>query len=290
MTPSNSTTPKGSASTNHLQANGTPQHHHPNHRYPHDHHFGHHDHSHDSIARVDGEEDDEHTHTSQRSPWLRAMMMGALDGLLSVASVMLGVGGGSGDLRAMRLAGLAAWIAGALSMFLGEYASVAAQRDAEKADIEKEREMQGTPETRAHELEELTLIYVNRGLCYDTARQVAEQLTEVDVIRAHARDELGIDMDDLSNPLQAGLVDMIAFTVGSAVPLAVGSFITDDFMRMVSVAAASVLACAAFGYIAAHLSGVRVAVGTVRVLLVGVITLAATYGVGVGFSKLGVQV
>uniref|UniRef100_A0A7S2QV40 Uncharacterized protein n=1 Tax=Chlamydomonas chlamydogama TaxID=225041 RepID=A0A7S2QV40_9CHLO len=284
MTPSNSTTPKGSASTNHLQANGTPQHHHPNHRYPHDHHFGHHDHSHDSIARVDGEEDDEHTHTSQRSPWLRAMMMGALDGLLSVASVMLGVGGGSGDLRAMRLAGLAAWIAGALSMFLGEYASVAAQRDAEKADIEKEREMQGTPETRAHELEELTLIYVNRGLCYDTARQVAEQLTEVDVIRAHARDELGIDMDDLSNPLQAAVVSAIACTIGACVPLLAGAFIADSDTRVLAVVGATAAGCLAFGVTASALGGAGVMRGGLRVLVGGCLSMGVTYGVGKAFG------
>lgn len=116
------------------------------------------------------------TYTSYTLPHpyrLRAMLMGALDGVLSVASVMLGVGGGSGDLQYMRLAGLAAWMAGALSMFLGEYASVAAQRDSEAADIEKEKDMQAQgPEARAHELDELTQIYVNRGLCYDTARKV----------------------------------------------------------------------------------------------------------------------
>lgn len=113
------------------------------------------------------------SHTIPNPHRLRAMLMGALDGVLSVASVMLGVGGGSGDLQYMRLAGLAAWIAGALSMFLGEYASVAAQRDSEAADIEKEKDMQAQgPEARAHELDELTQIYVNRGLCYDTARKV----------------------------------------------------------------------------------------------------------------------
>lgn len=237
-----------------------------------------------SVDRHDSE--DEHVHSIKRSPWLRAAMMGMLDGLLSVASVMLGVGGGTGNLEAMRLAGVAAWVAGALSMFLGEYASVAAQRDSEHADVEKERQMQGTAETRAHELEELAQIYVNRGLCYDTAKKVAEQLSASDVIKAHARDELGIDLDDLANPLQAGLVDMGTFTLGAAVPLLAGSFLSDNQARLIAVAASSVLACALSGFLAAKLSGVKVAVGTARVVVVGTVTLAATYGVGYGFSKL----
>jgi len=212
------------------------------------------------------------------------MMMGALDGLLSVAAVMLGVGGGTGDLNSMRLAGIAAWIAGALSMFMGEYASVAAQRDAEAADIEKERLMQQTPEHRAHEQEELAQIYVNRGLSLETARQVAEQLSAKDAVRAHARDELGIDVDDMSNPLQAGLVDLLAFTVGAGIPLLVGAFIPDNLTRLLSVGGASVFACALFGFVAAVLSGVKVWVGTLRVLVVGTISLVVTWGVGYGFS------
>ncbi|GAX76928.1 hypothetical protein CEUSTIGMA_g4375.t1 [Chlamydomonas eustigma] len=239
----------------------------------------------DSKATPSSHEVDEHVHTSQRSPWLRAMMIGALDGLLSVAAVMLGVGGGTGDLNSMRLAGIAAWIAGALSMFLGEYASVAAQRDSEATDIEKERQQQQTPEQRAHEQEELAQIYVNRGLSLQTAREVAAQLSAKDAVRAHARDELGIDVDDMSNPLQAGLVDMLAFTAGAAVPLVVGAFIPDNLTRLLCVGGASVLACAAFGLVAAFLSGVRVVVGTFRVCAVGTITLVATWGVGYGFSQ-----
>ncbi|KAG1662054.1 hypothetical protein FOA52_005301 [Chlamydomonas sp. UWO 241] len=201
-------------------------------------------------SEAHSEEPDEHEHTSQRSPWLRAMMMGALDGLLSVASVMLGVGGGTGDLRSMRLAGIAACLAGALSMFLGEYASVSAQRDSEAADIEKERQMQNAgPVERAHEQEELAQIYVNRGLTPELARQVAEELTAHDVIRAHARDELGIDLDDMADPLQAGLVDMVSFVLGAAIPLLVGSFIQDSHdcygSEETAVAAAAVRVAAA---------------------------------------------
>mmetsp|Transcript_22189 Transcript_22189/g.66185 ORF Transcript_22189/g.66185 Transcript_22189/m.66185 type:complete len:264 (-) Transcript_22189:177-968(-) len=241
-------------------------------------------------AGENSHEIDEHEHSSQRAPWLRAMLMGALDGLMSTASVMLGVGGGTGDLRSMRLAGIAAGIAGALSMFLGEYASVAAQRDTEAADIKKERDMQAMgPEARAHELDELTQIYVNRGLCYSTAKQVAQQLTDKDVIRAHARDELGIDVEDLSNPLQAGVVDMVSFILGALVPVLCGSFIHDSNMRIVSVAAASVLACFILGFVSARLSGVKIAISTFRVTFFGTATLAATYLAAIGFSKLGVE-
>ena len=113
------------------------------------------------------------------------------------------------------------------------------------------------------------------------------QLTERDVIRAHARDELGIDLDDLSNPLQAGLVDMASFTAGAAIPLLAGSFITNHTWRLVAVAVAAALACLLFGLVASVLSGVKIVVGTLRVVVVGLLALGATYGVAIGFSKIG---
>lgn len=130
-----------------------------------------------------------HVHHSDRAPWLRAMILGASDGLVSVSSLMLGVAAGSSEQSIMVLSGVAGLVGGALSMAVGEYISVSSQRDAEQADIEKERQEQAKgPEAQARELDELTEIYQARGLSYELARRVAEELTSKDVIRAHARD------------------------------------------------------------------------------------------------------
>jgi len=233
---------------------------------------------------------DEHVHYSHRAPWLRAFILGANDGLVSVASIMLGIGGGSEELSAMRLAGLAGWIAGALSMACGEYISVAGQRDTEEADIEKERQMQARgPEAQKHELEELTQIYVNRGLSPGLARQVAEELTAVDVIRAHARDELGIDLDDMANPMQAAVVSCAAFTLGALVPLLAGAFLADWQMRVIAVFVASTIGLALFGVTGAALGGARVVIGALRVVIGGWMAMAATYGIGYGFGVSGLS-
>ncbi|KXZ50817.1 hypothetical protein GPECTOR_15g503 [Gonium pectorale] len=191
---------------------------------------------------------------------------------------MVGVGGGSSELATMRLAGVAAWIAGALSMACGEYISVASQRDTEEADIEKERQQQ---------LKELTEIYVKRGLDRPLARIVAEQLTEKDVIRAHARDELGIDLDQLANPLQAALVSSIAFTAGAMIPLLAGSFIRNTNVRLGLVVALSVVGLAFFGLMGSVLGGVKPIIGALRVVIGGCLAMAITYGVGRGLSSNG---
>lgn len=238
-------------------------------------------HTNGSEPLIEAEDSDEHEHFSHRAPWLRAFVLGANDGLVSVAALMLGVGGGDSTLATMRLAGIASWIAGALSMAVGEYISVASQRDTELADIEKEREQQAKgPRAQAHELEELTQIYVGRGLDYDLARKVAEQLTAKDVIRAHARDELGIDMDELANPLQAAVVSALAFTVGALIPLAAGAFIADHQTRLVCVAAAAAAGLAAFGLLGSAMGGAKLIVGALRVLVGGLLAMAITYGVG----------
>lgn len=233
-------------------------------------------------------EDDEHQHYSHRAPWLRAFILGANDGLVSVAALMLGVSGGSEDLATIRLAGISAWIAGALSMAVGEYISVAGQRDSEEADVQKERDMQTKgPEAQQHELEELTQIYINRGLSPELARRVAEELTAKDVIRAHARDELGIDIDDMANPLQAAVVSCIAFTCGAALPLLAGAFITDWKTRISAVVAVAAFGLAMFGFVGAALGGARVFVGGLRVLIGGLLAMAITYAIGYGFGASG---
>ncbi|KAG2486703.1 hypothetical protein HYH03_014632 [Edaphochlamys debaryana] len=220
---------------------------------------------------------DEHQHYTHRNPWLRAFVLGANDGLVSVAALMLGVGGGDASLHTMRLAGLAAWIAGALSMACGEYISVASQRDTEQADIEKERQQQQKgPAARAVELQELADIYVARGLTRELARQ--------DVIRAHARDELGIDIDALANPTQAAIVSSLAFTAGALIPLLAGAFIHDKAARMASTAVAAVVGLVAFGLTGSLLGGVKPFIGALRVLIGGCIAMAVTYGIGLAMG------
>lgn len=179
----------------------------------------------------------DHTHHSNRAPWLRALVLGANDGLVSVAALLMGVGSGSSDLAVLRLSGVAALISGALSMAAGEYVSVSSQRDAEKADIEKEilEQLKG-PEAQLRELDELTQIYVDRGVPEDLARQVAVALTEKDVIRAHARDELGIDIDELANPLQASVVSALCFSFGAVLPLLSAIFIPNATNRLIAIA------------------------------------------------------
>ena len=179
----------------------------------------------------------DHTHHSNRAPWLRALVLGANDGLVSVAALLMGVGSGSTDLAVLRLSGIAALISGALSMAAGEYVSVSSQKDAEKADIEKEilEQLKG-PEAQLRELDELTQIYVDRGVPADLARQVAVALTEKDVIRAHARDELGIDIDELSNPLQAAVVSALCFAFGAALPLLSAIFLNNPTNRLIAIA------------------------------------------------------
>jgi VIT1/CCC1 family predicted Fe2+/Mn2+ transporter len=230
-------------------------------------------------------EDDEHEHFSHRAPWLRAFVLGANDGLVSVASLMLGVGAADGDLRSMVVSGVAGLAAGSLSMACGEFISVSSQRDAEEADVEKERAEQAKgPEARARELEELAGIYMARGLSEPLAREVARELTEVDVIRAHARDELGIDLDDMANPLQASLASALAFTVGAGVPLLAGAFLQDRAARIGSVVAATTAMMLVTGALGASLGGAPIWKGALRVLVGGWIAMALTFGIGTAFG------
>lgn len=231
------------------------------------------------------EEVDEHTHYSHRAPWLRAFVLGANDGLVSVSSLMLGVGGGSDSRKTLILSGLAGLVGGALSMACGEYISVASQRDAEEADIEKEREAQKAGSfTRRHELEELAGIYQSRGLSPELAMRVAVELTQMDVIRAHARDELGIDIDELANPAQASIVSAIAFTAGAGIPLLAGAFVRDPVARIVAVAVSATIGLMVFGAIGSWLGGAKRLRGALRVLIGGVLAMAITFGIGRAFG------
>jgi len=161
-------------------------------------------------------------HLINRSNWLRAAVLGANDGILSVASVAIGVAAASVTREPIVLASVAALVAGALSMAAGEYVSVSSQSDLEKADLERERqELKDTPE---EELRELAAIYEDRGLRPDTALEVARQMTKHDALLAHARDEIGISDMTEADPLQAALASGAAFTVGGAMPVLVALF------------------------------------------------------------------
>jgi len=161
---------------------------------------------------------------------------------------------------------------------------------ATQADIEKEKQMQAKgPAARQHELEELAAIYESRGLSKALAKQVATELTEKDVIRAHARDELGIDLDELSNPLQACVASAISFCIGAGIPLLAAAFITSHVMRIVSLVLATTAALTTFGALGAGLGGANMLKGAARVILGGWIALGITYGIGRAFGS-GAQV
>src|SRR5690348_5201868 len=156
-------------------------------------------------------------HFTQRIGWLRAAVLGANDGIVSTAALVVGVAAAASTRSAVLLAGVAGLVAGAMSMAAGGYVSVSSQSDTEKADLARERrELTASPES---ELEELTNIYVGRGLDAGLARRVAEQLTAGDVLAAHARDELGITEAQTARPIQAAIASAITFSVGAALPL-----------------------------------------------------------------------
>jgi len=229
-----------------------------------------------------------HEHYSQRAPWLRAAILGLNDGLVSTSSTMLGVGGGSNDNRAMFIAGIAALVAGSLAMACGEYVSVSSQKDAEEADLAKEREehLKG-PLHRQKEFEELRDIYIAKGLTPKLATEVAEQLTTdniEEVIRIHARDELGIDVNSLANPLQAAVVSAFTFFSGGIVPFLSCSYINDFELRVVVLFIVSLALLFLFGAIGAILGGAPIFKASMRVLIGGIIAMAGSFSIGKLFN------
>ena len=216
-------------------------------------------------------------HRTDRIGWLRAAVLGANDGIVSTASLILGVAAANADHQAVLIAGVAGLVAGAMSMAAGEYVSVHSQADTEKADLEKEKlELATEPEA---ELRELTGIYVRRGLDADLARKVAEQLTAKDALAAHARDELGISEAFSARPVQAALSSAASFSVGAVLPLAVAWLIPGDQMIW-TVAGSTAFFLALLGGVAAHTGGADVVKCASRVLFWGVLAMAATYLVG----------
>ena len=216
-------------------------------------------------------------HFSQRVGWLRAAVLGANDGIVSTASLIMGVAAADGAPGNVLIAGVAGLVAGAMSMAAGEYVSVSSQADTEKADLDRERrELAANPE---FERRELARIYVNRGLDESLARQVAEQLMEHDPLGAHARDELGLSATHTARPVQAALASATTFAVGAALPL-LAVVIAPPTLTMPSVAGSSLIFLALLGCVAARAGGANMIVSAVRVTFWGTLAMALTAGVG----------
>jgi VIT1/CCC1 family predicted Fe2+/Mn2+ transporter len=220
-------------------------------------------------------------HRTGRLGWLRAAVLGANDGIVSTASLVLGVAAAHASQSEVLVAGIAGLVAGAMSMAAGEYVSVQSQADSEQADLERERAELGADEEG--ERRELTAIYVGRGLDPALARQVADQLMAHDALGAHARDELGISDTLAARPIQAAFASALSFAVGAALPLLTVALSPESNLIPV-VAATSLLFLALLGALAARAGGARVTVGAVRVTFWGALAMAATAGVGALFG------
>jgi len=220
-------------------------------------------------------------HKTHRIGWLRAAVLGANDGIVSTASLVLGVAAAGATTNSILVAGVAGLMAGSMSMAAGEYVSVSSQSDTENADIEKERNELATDPV--HELEELTMIYVGRGLDKKLAREVAVQLTAHDALGAHARDELGISDILSAKPIQAALASAGTFAVGALLPLLVVLIVPASAL-MWTVAASSLLFLAVLGSLAANAGGASVMKSATRVTFWGALAMALTAGVGALFG------
>lgn len=217
-------------------------------------------------------------HRTQRIGWLRAAVLGANDGIVSTASLVLGVAAAGADANNILIAGAAGLVAGAMSMAAGEYVSVSSQADTERADLERERkELAAAPE---HEHAELTEIYVGRGLDTGLATEVATQLMAHDALGAHARDELGISAAFIARPVQAALASAGTFAAGAALPLLMVVLVPVSALTW-SVAGSSLLFLALLGSLAARAGGASVFTAAVRVTFWGALAMALTAGVGV---------
>jgi len=220
-------------------------------------------------------------HLVHRIGWLRAAVLGANDGIVSVASILVGVASSGADHGAIVVAGVAGLVAGAMSMAAGEYVSVSSQTDTERADLSKEAsELKRHPEA---ELEELTRIYEGRGVARETALEVARQLTAHDALGAHARDELGITEVSSANPIQAALTSAATFVAGAALPL-IAAWLVPGSANGIVVTVVSLVVLAALGAVGARTGGAPLLKGTLRVLFWGAFAMAVTAGVGALFG------
>ena len=233
-------------------------------------------------AQLHGDEPHEQNHAAKLN-WLRAGVLGANDGIVSTAGLVIGVAAATTDRTAILTAGLAGLAAGAMSMAAGEYVSVSTQRDTEQALLAKERrELEEMPE---QELAELAALYEQRGLSPALAQQVAVELTEHDALAAHAEVELGIDPEALTNPWHAAWASMLAFTVGAVLPLL--AILLPPAGGRIPLTAISVgVALAITGWVSARMGGAPVRPAVLRNVGGGVLAMAVTYGIGslVGLS------
>ena len=214
---------------------------------------------------------------ASRLNWLRAGVLGANDGIVSTAGLVVGVAGATSDRGTIFTAGLAGLVAGAVSMALGEYISVSSQRDSERSHLALERrELRDSPE---QELNELAEMYVRKGLSVPTARRVAEELTEHDALAAHADIELGIDPEGLTDPLHASAASAVAFTLGALLPLV--AILLPPASARVAVTVVIVLAALAIaGVLSARIGRSSVRTAVTRVVVGGAAGLALTYAIG----------
>ena len=220
-------------------------------------------------------------HRTDRTGWLRATVLGANDGIVSTASLVVGVAAASSSQASILVAGVAGLVAGAMSMAAGEYVSVHSQADTERADLSRERaELETDP---AAELRELTAIYTTRGLEPALAQQVAEQLMAHDALGAHARDELGISEIYSARPVQAALASAASFAIGALLPLAVTALAPAQHL-IPWVSATSLAFLALLGAIAARIGGAGIWTGASRVTFWGALAMAITAGVGTLFG------
>lgn len=223
-------------------------------------------------------------HGSRRINWLRAAVLGANDGIVSTASLVIGVAAAGADRGAVLIAGIAGLVAGAMSMAAGEYVSVSSQADTERSDLARERKELETDADAEHQ--ELAAIYVGRGLEPNLAAEVATQLTAKDALGAHARDELGISEHQRARPIQAALSSAAAFAVGAALPLVTA--IISPAARIVPIVALLSLAyLAMLGAIAARVGHASVLKGCLRVTFWGAIAMALTAAIGRAFGIAG---
>jgi len=220
-------------------------------------------------------------HYAERIGWLRAAVLGANDGIVSTASLVLGVAAANTDKHGVLIAGIAGLVAGAMSMAAGEYVSVSSQADTEKSDLEREkRELATEPED---ELNELTHIYIKRGLDEPLARKVAIKFTQFDALGSHARDELGLTEVHTARPIQAALASAGTFAVGAAMPLVL-ALISPIKFALPIVAGGSLVFLAAMGSMAARTGGATMWKGALRVTFWGALAMAITYGIGALFG------
>ena len=220
-------------------------------------------------------------HRTERIGWLRAAVLGANDGIVSTASLVLGVAAAHGTRSSVLVAGVAGLVAGAMSMAAGEYVSVHSQADTERAELERERTELKADDEGEHR--ELTAIYIGRGLDPALAKQVAEQLMAHDALGAHARDELGISEALGARPIQAALASAASFAVGAAMPLLVTALVPEPRL-IVFVPGASLMFLALLGALAAGAGGAGVMVGAIRVTFWGALAMGLTAGVGALFG------